>query len=344
MIKLINNNPYRIGRIRLKWVDVAKALGLFLVFWGHLLYGGSPVAGVVNKAIYSFHMPMYFILSGYVMKNSTMSFLEYIKNKFNKFVLPALLLYFITLPIYFYYLDFSTATVKSIVYDFFYIKGRCAYNDPIWFFFCLFQVIIIAKLLKLTESSIKKLLLVAVITLIVSFLCYLSGWKRLNFFGFDKCLLGLFFFVCGMLLKRVRYEGLMKTIGLMALPIWIIAGVGLNTKVSMYGMRVGSFGLFIVSGLTGSLSFFAFSKFFENYDNIRQYAKWTIFIVCSHYVLCTLFYIIANKLSFIGTYYYDFLCMVYVLIALALYNPVCVILERHMPVFLGKTNATKNYR
>ena len=49
-------------------MDTAKALGLFLVFWGHILYGSPHMVSIFNRAIYSFHMPMYFILSGYVLK------------------------------------------------------------------------------------------------------------------------------------------------------------------------------------------------------------------------------------------------------------------------------------
>lgn len=48
----------------LDWIDVAKGMGLVLVIWGHLLYRST--WEMVNRAIYSFHMPMYFVLSGYL--------------------------------------------------------------------------------------------------------------------------------------------------------------------------------------------------------------------------------------------------------------------------------------
>lgn len=49
---------------RMEWIDVAKGLGLVLTILGHLLYSGT--WSTLNKFIYSFHMPMYFILSGFV--------------------------------------------------------------------------------------------------------------------------------------------------------------------------------------------------------------------------------------------------------------------------------------
>jgi len=63
---------------RLEWVDVAKGLGIALVVLGHTLRGlvnagllnpEGPVA-VVDRWIYAFHMPLFFILSGLFLARS----------------------------------------------------------------------------------------------------------------------------------------------------------------------------------------------------------------------------------------------------------------------------------
>lgn len=54
------------------WVDYAKAIGIFLVVYGHVAIGihkaGLPIEEdffqIVNSVIYSFHMPLFFFLSG----------------------------------------------------------------------------------------------------------------------------------------------------------------------------------------------------------------------------------------------------------------------------------------
>lgn len=46
---------------RIAWVDIAKGLGIFLVVLGHT-YRKNPV----QNWIYSFHMPLFFILSGWL--------------------------------------------------------------------------------------------------------------------------------------------------------------------------------------------------------------------------------------------------------------------------------------
>ena len=49
-------NPNRIA-----WIDVAKGITILLVIIGHTLTFGS----ATRNFIFSFHMPLFFILSGY---------------------------------------------------------------------------------------------------------------------------------------------------------------------------------------------------------------------------------------------------------------------------------------
>lgn len=60
------------GEDRTAWVDYAKAIGILLVVFGHVLHGtkkaGLPLDeqryALVESIIYSFHMPLFFFLSG----------------------------------------------------------------------------------------------------------------------------------------------------------------------------------------------------------------------------------------------------------------------------------------
>lgn len=50
---------------RLDWVDVAKGIGIIFVVLGHLTYAPQGDWVHIKNAIYLFHMPLFFILSGY---------------------------------------------------------------------------------------------------------------------------------------------------------------------------------------------------------------------------------------------------------------------------------------
>ena len=51
-------------RARIGWVDVAKGIAILLVIVGHTLSSG----GMPWKAVFSFHMPLFFILAGYTFR------------------------------------------------------------------------------------------------------------------------------------------------------------------------------------------------------------------------------------------------------------------------------------
>jgi fucose 4-O-acetylase-like acetyltransferase len=57
------SNPHA-GQGRVVWVDAARCVAMFLVFFGHLGPGWFPALGPLIAAVYTFHMPLFFLLSG----------------------------------------------------------------------------------------------------------------------------------------------------------------------------------------------------------------------------------------------------------------------------------------
>ena len=83
---------------RVQWVDYAKGVGILLVIIGHTV--SNPV---IRGAIFSFHMPFFFILSGYTTKRANGS--EDLKNRavktFSQLIIPAYVLWIIRLPFFY---------------------------------------------------------------------------------------------------------------------------------------------------------------------------------------------------------------------------------------------------
>lgn len=84
----VNNQGEEI-KDRIQWLDLAKGIVILLVIVGHTVWGG------VRAAIFSFHMPLFFILSGVTFKYSVNGdvFLENIKKNFKHLIIPALLIF-----------------------------------------------------------------------------------------------------------------------------------------------------------------------------------------------------------------------------------------------------------
>lgn len=52
------------GSKRLDWIDIAMGIAIILVIVGHTVPNPSPL----RHAIFSFHMPVFFILAGYTFR------------------------------------------------------------------------------------------------------------------------------------------------------------------------------------------------------------------------------------------------------------------------------------
>ena len=137
---------------RVLFIDIARIYGIVLVYYGHFIESymkaGSPVAAIQYKFIYSFHMPLFFILSGYIAREqlNNIDFSPYLKRKAASRLVPYLFLSILLIIPTFWTtdntvgLDLNTVEgyVKGISVTLF--AGFPCFNVPTWFLICLFVV------------------------------------------------------------------------------------------------------------------------------------------------------------------------------------------------------------
>lgn len=77
-----------LGKERLKYLDITKGIAILLMVWGHrvVTYSADDV-----RLIFSFHMPLFFIISGYFLNRETPTEL-FIKKKARQLLSPYYLL------------------------------------------------------------------------------------------------------------------------------------------------------------------------------------------------------------------------------------------------------------
>ena len=66
--------------------DILKGLGIVLMIMGHIDYGDQ-----FDTFIHSFHMPLFFLVSGFFMKESTVAFHVFLKSKIKALIIPYVL-------------------------------------------------------------------------------------------------------------------------------------------------------------------------------------------------------------------------------------------------------------
>lgn len=90
----------RDGDKRFKYIDVLYVIGILLVVWGHSHPISSDWYGTwyshLNAFIYSFHMPLFFFIGGYLMVSSKsaerLGYFKWALGKILKFLIPYLIL------------------------------------------------------------------------------------------------------------------------------------------------------------------------------------------------------------------------------------------------------------
>ncbi len=79
---------------RIVWIDIAKAYGIILVFYGYFAERLSDLgygeAFIQLKFIYSFHMPLFFMICGYLYKKTNYNFSDFLKYHLTSGIIPVI--------------------------------------------------------------------------------------------------------------------------------------------------------------------------------------------------------------------------------------------------------------
>ncbi|MBE9065848.1 acyltransferase family protein [Leptolyngbya cf. ectocarpi LEGE 11479] len=272
---------------RLAWLDRAKAYGMFLVYYGHFvetityLQGFSVEIAAFSqyKFIYAFHMPLFFILSGFFDKAKEQKISSFLTRGFLTRILPAIFFNLIAILIL---LLQDLAFRDSSYYDHPSIEklllalltGRPLANFITWFLFCLFTVECLNYIVRpLIKANLWKRGGLAMMTLIVGYFMGLNedtlqglSIRGQNFWYFTETLIGFSFYQFGFILKQsgfislvqasfYKYIGLGLTFLLTVLLFDLNQGPFTDARelVLMASVSHGNLIFFGLTAITGSL-------------------------------------------------------------------------------------------
>jgi fucose 4-O-acetylase-like acetyltransferase len=286
---------------RIEYIDIARGIGILLVVLGHNDFGYISPFGY--KLIYSFHMPLFFFLSGYFL-NVSVPFVDFFKKRFNSLLKPYLftifLIYFASVS--FNFMSFGTA-IRRIVKS---MYGAGQYIDwvQLWFLPHLFVVSLYAFLFfvlfgRWNNRYIRWVALVVTLGISSLFLkdfypFTLSVFgKQYELFGLpfslDLVLLSGFFFILGSEIRQVASEKTFENIDLL-----IGSGVALLLSVYFSAARndfntrtYESYIINTIEAVTGILFVLALSRQIELRTNrlaslFKYFGQTSLFILLFH--------------------------------------------------------------
>lgn len=175
------------------WIDIAKGYGILLVIIGHIYH---------LDIIYSFHLPLFFILSGYTHKAIQLPFIEHLKKKVKTIVIPYFSLGLVLLIFTFFFTYRDNKQPLSDYVDLtmdFLIQKR---TWTLWFLTCSFITnIFFYALIETTKNNIKKILLI-ITCMITLMLIYYKNDGKAWIWNADASIMALSFYFSGFLLKK----------------------------------------------------------------------------------------------------------------------------------------------
>ena len=208
---------------RVEYVDIAKGIGIILVVMGHNDF--ALISPFAHKLIYSFHMPMFFFMSGMFFKPD-LPFLNFLQNRFRKLLKPFL---FMILFIYFTSISFSKVSILEAsrrLLKATYGNGHYLDWVQLWFLPHLFVVSLFAYLffhaIRQTRLSQLRWAILTITYVVGVFSITLFSPFEFNLLGKDFIVYGLpfsldlvlvsgFFFLVAYELNRTRYASLLES-------------------------------------------------------------------------------------------------------------------------------------
>lgn len=333
-----NLNQSLKAQTRIEWLDVAKGLGVLLVVLGHLWYNCS--FPIVNQIIYTFHMPMFFVLSGFVFKKGDSGFGSFVSSKSKRLLLPTLIFFVLGVGLL---LLRSNESFTVILRNFFFIDGICPYNDPCWYFITLFQLVVVSYFLNLDKSSHRSKVFIMVVSFVLGLVIY--EFEIFIPFGINRTIIAMVFFTLGSLLGQANREG--KKIQKARLkflafagcfPLWLLCGIFLNKKISFYRMNLGNYFFFIIASICGSILFIGLCKLLQK-TKIQGFliktAHNSILIIGTHYFLKLIFETVMKRLDLFKTWPYCLIVVCFTILITLIYNFIAPFFNKYFPAITG---------
>jgi acyltransferase len=317
--------------VRNNSVDIAKGLGIFLVIWAH---GVCPLFSQIS----TFHMPLFFMLSGYVFNNRD-TFRISLGKKIKSLLIP-FAFFFIFQRIGFNLVAIAGGTFKTAYLLPWYSIPPWRVMGVLWFIFSMFTVALTYSLISKIPSVIARFLICMVLTY-TGFSLHSHNIELPVHFGSSMSM--MFFYFFGTILVKFDMSKIKEWwkwafAAIISLALFILyLNLYLPDISVANNVFEGSFILNLGLMITGCLTAFIVSKSIDFIPAVNNWIAYvgrnSLAVFATHTVLLEAIYIVFPKKTV--TYPGGLLITVSILGITLIIN---VLLQKYFPLALGKTN------
>lgn len=241
-ILLVENNIKSKRTKREPWVDIARSILIILVVLGHYSKASHWQLETPADYVFLFHMPAFFLISGYLCKPVKNDFKSFLFKKIKRFLLPyvsylltiTLLRYTIFVTNYKLNIRFFAKDIVKTVYGGKYLNIN---EGVLWFLSCLFFVEVFWAFIDLKFKNV-------FLKIIIVFFMFLLAHIHSNFFpglsaplGIDVSFLALTYYVFGYYFKKIFFKKSLFIFSVVFSAIFLVFRI---SGLSSYGLELAT--------------------------------------------------------------------------------------------------------
>lgn len=243
-------------KMRDQSLDILRGMGIFFMVFDHIGWGT-----VVHTYIQSFHMPLFFIVSGYLWKNEKLSGL--VQKRFKTLLIPY---------VFFAAIYLAIQTILALGRENSFLDSLRAVvlypsdmsNMPIapalWFLPCMFLTSIVYSLLSRLSFKLKTLIIVGISSL---GMLYSSLVDTMLPFTIEPMTVALGFMLVGELIKK-KQELVMRWLDKLWLVLIVLIVEAIlamiNKSVDLRSARYHNCILYFLNGTFGTIAYWGIAK------------------------------------------------------------------------------------
>lgn len=283
-------------------MDILRGLGILLVILGHCVpdfpvdLRSNVLAGGLEIWIYRFHMPLFFLCSGYAfclttIKVQGLSFSTFINQRIKRIVIPYLVFSVISMLLR---IIFSSVTRSGInIGDA--IGGIFFEGKYFWFLYTLFLISIIFKVLWDQTKNLSLMLGIAIVLYVVYVIL------PIKFLCIDRIGVYSLYYVLGCYLFKYREQGNK----IIQKNIFFVGSIVLYVVLNLFNLHSGALvmeSIFkVFYALIGILLFYGISLKYKDFTFVEpfilHFGKYSLQYYLLHMIISLPVYYVVAKIS-----------------------------------------------
>ena len=288
-------------KVRLHWIDYAKLIGVWCVAIDHVYMTDM----VFINWILCFHMPLFFMLSGFVDKG-TSTLADTLKKGVRSLLIPYVCFYIIT---YIWWLlvtfrrhpelyehniteGFIKPMIGMLLGEGYHTSISTMINIPLWFLVGLFLCrLIFFFFLSLDKKKYWGLIAINILSLVI---IYLRNYAQINlYWSLDSAIMAIPFYTFGFFMKRFIDK---MDPNVISKAVWsillLVAGILLSRWNGFVDINTSNYGqnilVYYVNGVVGALAIIFFTRIFTNIkSNLFIYLGQNTLIIFAFHLIIT---------------------------------------------------------